>query len=68
MTERRQLANMRLTGTLGDIALTLQVLKDCGGEWKSPNACEPLGDEQFDYFIQDVTVPLSDPTQSPEGS
>ncbi len=67
MAERRKMANMRLTGPLLDVVMTLKVLKDWGWEWNSIKTYEP-GDEpgQIAYAIQDVTMPNADPNAPAE--
>jgi hypothetical protein len=65
---RKSLANMRLTGTLLEVSLTLKFFRELGLEWNSIKAFEALpeesnsvpGEGQFDYFIQDVTMPSDD--------
>lgn len=62
MAERRKMANMCLTGRHVDVVMTLHVLRELGWEWNSIKTFEPLEEPgQFNYFIQDVTMPNADP-------
>jgi len=64
MSERKQLANIRLTGALYKVASTLQFFRDLGWEWNSIKSYEPSEEAgQFDYSLQDVTAPLANSTE-----
>ncbi|MEG4395842.1 hypothetical protein [Microcoleus sp. BROC3] len=58
MTERTQLVNMRLTGTLLEIDATLTTLTNWGWQWAQGQKYKPREEYgQYDYLLEAVSAP-----------
>jgi hypothetical protein len=62
--ERRQVANMMLTGTKEEISYTLAILMFRGCLWETDKIYHPVGDGRFNYFLTNVTAPVDVPDKN----
>ncbi|PSB39994.1 hypothetical protein C7B69_00435 [filamentous cyanobacterium Phorm 46] len=62
--ERRQIADMILTGTKEEIGNTLAILMFRGCLWETDKIYHPVGDGRSNCFLNNVTAPVEVPDKT----